>query len=199
MFEDENLNLIPVTWIKQYYFCPRIVYFLGVLGYEERLTESMIEGKEFHVDEEKRVLHRKTLGGEKKEPVKTCISRLPAVSKRLNLYGVIDEIAETKEGLIVVENKWIKAPKKPHPGHLYQAAAYAMLAEEILGKPVRSIMIRYVRSNKSFKIPLTDEIRKHVIWVTSKIKSIIENEKLPKIRTTKKCKNCGFIKVCRGL
>ncbi|MEM3506727.1 MAG: hypothetical protein QW589_01305 [Candidatus Bathyarchaeia archaeon] len=37
--EGELINLIPTTWIRQYYFCPRIIYYLGVLGYNERLTE----------------------------------------------------------------------------------------------------------------------------------------------------------------
>lgn len=45
--EDENVRLIPVTWIKQYHFCPRIIYYLGVLGFTERVTESMAEGGNF--------------------------------------------------------------------------------------------------------------------------------------------------------
>ncbi|MEM2613867.1 MAG: hypothetical protein QXO15_06520, partial [Nitrososphaerota archaeon] len=77
MSEDDLLNLIPVTWIKQYYFCPRIIYYLGVSGYDERLTESMIEGKEFHSSEEWKARRRRSVAGERKERVKSAWSKIP--------------------------------------------------------------------------------------------------------------------------
>lgn len=198
MSEDEDLQLIPVTWIKQYHFCPRIIYYLGVSGHSERLTESMLEGREFHSSEERKAKRRKTVGGEKKELVKTQWNRLNITSTKLGLYGTVDGVAETDDGLIVVENKWMKAPKRPYPGHIYQTVAYAMLVEEAFGKPVRKIVVRYVRDEKSFEIPLTEDLRRHILWTISKIKSIIENERTPRIRESKKCLNCGFKKICKG-
>ena len=198
MLEDEEIDLIPVIWIKQYHFCPKIIYYLGVLGYSERFTESMLEGKEFHSNEDRKAQRRKTLAGERKEPIKASWNKLHVVSKRLGIYGTIDEVAETSYGLVIIENKWMKAPKKPRPGHVYQAVAYAMLAEEAIGKPVRKIMIRYVRDNKSFEIPVTDKMKKHVLWTISRIKSIINNEKMPKTRWTRKCRSCGYRKICTG-
>ncbi|MBS7612285.1 CRISPR-associated protein Cas4, partial [Candidatus Bathyarchaeota archaeon] len=199
MSEDENFQLIPVTWIKQYHFCPRIVYYLGVIGYSERFTESMLEGKEFHFSEERKTKRRKTVGGERKELVKTQWNKLYITSTKLSLYGVVDGVAETNDGLVVVENKWMKAPKRPYPGHVYQTVAYAMLVEEAFGKFVRKVVVRYVRDEKSFEIPLTEDLRRHVLWTISKIKSIIESEKTPRIRESKKCLNCGFKKICKGL
>ncbi|MEM2168016.1 MAG: CRISPR-associated protein Cas4 [Candidatus Nezhaarchaeales archaeon] len=198
MSEDEPLSLIPVTWIKQYHFCPRIIYHLGVLGYSEKLTESMIEGKEFHLAEEEKVKRRRTVAGERKEAAKASWSKITAASTKLGLYGVIDEAYETRDGLVVVEDKFMRAPKKPHPGHIYQAAAYAMLAEEALGKPVRKALIRYVRDGKTFELPLTEDLRRHVLWSVSRIRSIIEKEKLPR-GNRKRCGNCGFVKVCGSL
>lgn len=197
MSEDESPNLIPATWIKQYHFCPRIIYYLGVLGYSEELTESMVEGKEYHLTEERRVKRRKTVAGEKKEAARASWSRITATSKRIGLYGVIDEVYETDNGLVVVENKFMKAPRKPYPSHVYQAAAYAMLAEEALGKIVRKVSIRYVRDGKAFEIPLTEDLRKHVLWSVSRIRSIIEKEKIPR-GNRKKCVSCGFMKICGG-
>lgn len=196
--EDESLNLIPVTWIKQYYFCPRIIYYLGVLGYSEKLTESMIEGKESHLTEEQRTKRRKTVAGGRREAAKASWSKIAAASKKFGLYGVIDEASETDNGLVIVENKFMKAPKKPYPSHIYQAVAYAMLAEETLGKIARKIAIKYTRDNKTFEIPLTEDLRKHILWIVSRIKSIIDNEKIPR-GSYKKCRNCGFAKICVGI
>jgi len=92
----------------------------------------------------------------------------------------------------------MKAPRKPYPGHIYQAAAYAMLAEEKIGKIARKIIIKYLRDNKVFEIPLTEDLKRHVLWTISRIKSIIEGEKLPR-GNPKRCGNCGFTKICGKL
>lgn len=196
MSEDEE-NLIPVTWIKQYHFCPKIIYYVAVLGYKEKPTETMKEGKEHHTKEDKKAQRRTTLSGERKEPVTRHWSKLPATSKTLGIYGIIDEVAETQHGLTLIENKYTKAPRKPYPGHIYQAAAYAMLAEEKLGKPIKKIKINYLKDKKSIEIPLTEQIRKHVKWTINKIKEIIEKEKPPPTRQTTKCHNCGYKKICQ--
>jgi CRISPR-associated exonuclease Cas4 len=197
--EDENVRLIPVTWIKQYHFCPRIVYYLGVSGFTERVTESMAEGGEFHFNEDRKFQRRKTLAGERREKIRASWNRLHVVSEKLGLYGTIDEVAEVDDGLVVVENKLMKAPRKPYPGHVYQAVAYAMLAEENLHKPVRKVMVKYLRDGKSFEIPVTEDLRRHVLWTIAKIKSIIEGEKIPREASPKKCRNCGYRKVCKGV
>lgn len=195
MSEDEPINLVPATWIRQYYFCPRVIYLLGVLGYSERLTESMIEGKEFHSSEEKKAKRRRSVAGERREPAISVWSKLSVSSEKIGLYGIIDEVYETEDGLAVIENKFMRAPKKPYPGHIYQAVAYAMLAEERIGKKVRKIVIKYLRDGKAFEMPLTEELKRHVLWTISRIKSIIEKEKLPR-GNYKNCGNCGFTKIC---
>ena len=198
MSEDEQTHLIPVTWIKQYHFCPRIIYYLGVLGFTERTTESMIEGKEFHSTEEHKIPRRKTIAGKRREYTKKSWSKLYVASEKLGLYGTIDEVDETNYGLVVVENKFMKSPRKPRPGHIYQAVAYAMLAEEALNKPAKKIIIRYVLDRKYFEIPITEDLKKHVIWTISRIKSIIEKEKIPREMNSRKCMSCGYRKICKG-
>jgi CRISPR-associated exonuclease Cas4 len=178
---------------------PRIIYYLGVLVFTERITESMIEGGEFHSSEERKFQRRKTLAGEKREKIKASWSKFHVVSKRLGLYGTVNEVADVGVGLAVVENKFMKSPKKPYPGHVYQAVAYAMLAEEALHKPVRKVMVRYLHDGKSFEIPVTEDLRRHVLWTISKIRSIIEEEKIPREADQKKCRNCGYRKICKGI
>jgi radical SAM protein with 4Fe4S-binding SPASM domain len=60
-------------------------------------------------------------------------------------------------------------------------------------------MVRYLRDGKSFEIPITEELRRHVLWTISKIKSIVEGEKIPREADQKKCRNCGYRKTCRGI
>ncbi|RLG43754.1 MAG: CRISPR-associated protein Cas4, partial [Thermoproteota archaeon] len=145
-------ELIPVTWIKQYHFCPRIIYFLGVLGATERTTESMFEGKTKHLREEKLEKRRKTLGGDKRTKVKRKWTKLYVASERLGIVGVIDEVVEINGELAIVEVKHSKPTRKPPKHHLYQAVAYAMLAEEALRKPIRHIILRYMSTGETHNI-----------------------------------------------
>jgi len=195
--EDEDVRLIPVSWIKQYHFCPRIVYYVGVLGFAERLTESMVEGMEFHSSEKRKAPRRRTLAGGRGEAVKASWSRLHVASRRLGLYGTIDEVAEAGDGLVVVESKFMRAPRKPPPGHVYQAVAYAMLAEEALRKPARRVVIKYLRDGRSFEVPVTEGLRRHVVWTVSRMRSILEG-KAPREADRRKCSSCGYRKVCKG-
>jgi len=42
-------------------------------------------------------------------------------------------------------------------------------------------------------------LKRHVLWTIAKIKSIIEGERIPREASPKKCRNCGYRKVCKGV
>lgn len=190
-------ELIPVTWVKQFHYCPRIVYFLGVLGVQERVTESMAEGKAMHAAEDSREARRLTLGGGRRLRVLRRWRRLWVSSSRLGLVGVIDQVVELEDGLAVVEVKYGSAPRRPPSGHVYQATAYAMLAEETLGKPVRWIILRYLPEGETFIQPITDQMRRHIKWTVRRIKKILEEEQIPRAKPGRKCTGCGWQWICR--
>ena len=193
-YEEE---LIPVVWIKQFHYCPRIIYFIAILGVGERITESMVEGKETHTSEELKELRRKTLGGDKEVKVKRRWTRLRVASKRLGLMGVIDQLVEIDGELAVVEVKHGTTPKKPPSHHVYQAVAYAMLAEEAIGKPVRKIILKYFPKGETFIQPVTDRMRNHVKWTVKQIRRIIDEEKIPEPKQKRQCPGCGWRWICR--
>lgn len=184
----------PVKRIDDFFTCPRIVYFKEVLGYEERATALMEEGKLVHEKEARRERRRKLseLG-----PTGRKWTGLRVHSERLGLVGVVDLVVETREGLAVVETKGSAGGKRPKPGHLYQVVAYAMLAEEVLGRPVRWVVLRYLKDGRVFKVRVTEHMRKHVVWAVSRIRNIVESNLPPKYAKRRLCVSCGFRKVCR--
>ncbi|MEM1554639.1 MAG: CRISPR-associated protein Cas4 [Thermoproteota archaeon] len=196
MSEEED-NLIPVTDIKQYHFCPRIIYFMRVLGVEERTTEYEEIGKEAHLEFHRKEKRRTTLFGGKNIRIEQKWTALRLKSEKLGIEGMIDMVVKTKEGYAIVEYKTMKMPKKIPPAHLYQAAAYAMLVEEAFKTIVRKLYVYYEKSGKFVEIPMTESIRKHVIWTIERIRNIIEKEKLPPVKTSRKCKSCGYKWICK--
>jgi CRISPR-associated exonuclease Cas4 len=152
---EEEPELIAVTDIKQYHFCPRIIYFVRVLGVEERTTESEEEGKEAHGDFHRKEKRRTTLLGGKTIKVEQKWTALQLKSEKLGIEGTVDMVAKTPEGYVIIEYKMTYMPRRIHPGHLYQAAAYAMLVEETFKTIMRKLYIYYEKSGKFFEIPLT--------------------------------------------
>jgi len=195
-----NEELIPVTWIKLFHYCPRIIYFLGVLGVGERLTESMIEGFEGHAVEEMREGKRLTLGGDRRTRVRRRWASLYIASERLGLKGIVDMVVDIDGELAVVEVKRSEPlGDKPKRDHLYQAVAYAMLAEEKLGRPVRRIILRYLPSGKVYDMPVTEGMRRHIRWTINQINRILREEKIPPppSRPGGRCQACGWLWICR--
>lgn len=195
MSEDYE-QLIPVTLIKEYHVCPRIVYFREVSKAPERTTESMEEGKEAHQKISYLEERRKTLLAERKEEVLMRWDNVIAKSSSLGIFGIVDCVIKTKTGYHLIEHKTGASPKKPKENHIYQAVAYAMLAEETLSLVIRDIIIDYQRNRKKFVVPLNEQIRNHVKWTIKQIRKIIDEEYLPPFRLKKYCKVCGYRWIC---
>jgi CRISPR-associated exonuclease Cas4 len=193
--EDED-ELVSASDIKQFHFCPRIIYFTKILGVYERTTESEDEGKRFHKKFYENEKRRMTLFGSKSMKVEKKWINYFIKSERLGLKGTIDMIVKIKDELIVVEFKEIESPKKVLDGHIYQAAAYALLVEEKFDTTIRRIILYYSKNNKIIEIPLTDNIRNHILWTIKKIRKIILKEYLPMIRPSSKCYSCGYNWIC---
>ncbi|MDI3281650.1 MAG: CRISPR-associated protein Cas4, partial [Bacillota bacterium] len=95
---------LTVTDIKQYFYCPRIVYFLHVLPVDRRPTAKMAYGKEEHLRldalEKRRRLARYGLAeGERRFHVFLH-------SERWNLAGLLDLLIIAPGGYFPVEFKY---------------------------------------------------------------------------------------------
>lgn len=196
--EDEETDLIPVKWIEEYHYCPRIIFFMGVLGFRERETALMSEGREAEEAEEEREKRRSTLLAKRRERVLDRWQNLAVRSNTLGLVGVVDLIIKTESGLKIVEIKNTDA-KRLLPGYLYQTVAYAMLAEEAFRQPVRSVIIHHLKGGRTFEVNVTDEMRGHVKWTVDRIRSILTSEKLPATKRVKECKGCGYNRICKSV
>ncbi|WEU40292.1 MAG: CRISPR-associated protein Cas4 [Candidatus Odinarchaeum yellowstonii] len=197
MSEDE-LNYIPAKWIEIYHYCPRIIYFIGVLKVTESEKEYMKEGKQEEEHEAEKEKRRKTLLAKRKEKILEKWINLKLSSPKLELIGIIDLAVNTNEGLKIIDIKNTDQ-EKLQPGYLYQTAAYALLAEEYFKKPVKNIIIYHTKNDKIFEIKLTDQIKQHVKWTITRIKQIIEKEKIPKTKFKKQCQGCGYYPQCKAL
>lgn len=154
--------VLTVTDVRQWRYCPRIVYYTYCQPLPRPTTYKMEEGRTRH-DEVKALEERRALRsyglteGERHFNV-------PLYSQRLGLSGRLDMLIDTGRELIPVEFKNTEEP--PALNHKYQLAAYALLVEEEMQGTVRRCFVHSIPARRSFEVPITADMRRRT-WSTS--------------------------------
>lgn len=193
-------NIIDVSDVKQYFFCPRVIYFSHALGFRERVTHSMEEGKNVHEEIRKKETKRLTVALRRRFVAEEKYLGLKLFSSRLCLSGLLDSLVKVKGEYIPVEYKVARVRGKPPPNHYYQLVAYAILVEDSFSVLVRRGLIYYSLSDKLVEVGVTREAKNYIIYkVLPEISRIMEGD-LPRVKvSSRKCRNCGYLHYCRRI
>ncbi|WP_242841654.1 CRISPR-associated protein Cas4 [Desulfitibacter alkalitolerans] len=182
--------------IKQYLFCPRVIYFHHVCPVPRKYTGKMELGQEEHLElerlEKRRRLKRYNLEeGER-------IFHTGLYSERLGLEGKLDLHIVQKNYIYPVEIKHTHGT--PYLNHKYQVIAYAMLLEEYYHKPIRCGFLYFTTTEVIYEIEITPNARKYVLEIMAKIRKIIQNENMPSPpRKSRRCIDCEFRRWCNDM
>lgn len=185
-----------VSDIRQYIYCPRVVYFNYVLPVPRRRTVKMDAGRDAHIDfadlEKRRTLAKyKLTEGERRFHV-------PLSSSRLGLTGVLDMLIVSPAGQFPVEFKNTSGGMGLH--HKYQLVAYAMMAEASMAQPVRMGFVYVIPTKKVFSVQVHQGARIHVLRVLGAMRNMVSSQKMPAvIRSQSRCRDCEFKNYCRGV
>jgi len=197
-----KVSFVSVTDIKQYVYCPRIVYFDRVLHATPIFGSQQEESKELHEEYVKKELRRKDavyyspefVGAEKL--LFTSLS-----SSALGLQGNVDCIIKTVRGEYVpVEYKnMISNMGKVCMQHKYQLVGYALLVEDYFRTVVKRGVVNYIPEALILQFEITPTMKSYVKRVLGHIKRIIRDEELLPIRVAKqKCGGgCGHKQICQ--
>ena len=187
---------LTVTDIKQYIYCPRVVYYTYVMPLIRPTTGKMDMGKEDHqkvsqLEKRRSLKSYRLVEGERR-------FNLRLYSARLGLSGTLDMAIFTKGEIIPVEMKF--STKRPSLNHKYQLTAYAMLIEDTYNRAVRRGFIHLIPVKKSFEIEITPNMRRLVKKMLENIRSMILAEAMPMpTRYRKRCVDCEYLKFCSDI
>lgn len=206
MGEVEKLTL-TVTDVRQWVYCPRIVYYTYVLAVKRPVTYKMTEGTREH-ERVTELEARRTLRsyGLRREDEARREFRVSLYSERLGLRGLLDMAIVTPHEVIPVEYK----DNTPHTAmvgkqavpqvalnHKYQLTAYALLAEEQFGKAVRRGFVHYIPTKQSREVLITAEMREFVVNILAEIRAMLASERLPQPTPKRsRCQECEFRRFC---
>jgi CRISPR-associated exonuclease Cas4 len=188
-----DLTLLRVNDLKQFEYCPRIVFYNTVMPVERKATVKMDRGKqeEIRLDslETRRSLKRYDLdAGERRFHVWL-------ESAKLGLTGKLDLLIVSPRGYFPVDFKYTRG--RPHRNHVFQLAGYALLVEEAFRTQVSSAFIYLVPIQEVVAVTLTEDIKHETTDRLRRMRDMIRDGILPDPTPVRsRCDECEFRNYC---
>ncbi len=187
--------MIPlrVNDIKQWNYCPRIVFYNTVMPVSPPPTYKMEHGKDqedlFAKLETRRVLEKYGISqGER-------LFRVWLTSERLDLSGKLDLLIRTPRDLFPVDFKYTF--QGAFKNHVLQLAAYALLAEEAFSLPANQGFVYAIPKKKLHPVELDSQIKKEALEQLDEIRKMIQSQNLPDPTPFRnRCYNCEYLNYC---
>lgn len=201
-----NQSIEPVSFrvsdLKQYFFCPRIVYYHyclpGVRPVTFKMQTGREEGRAEHAREERRSLKAYRLRrGER-------FFDLLLSSTRLGLHGKLDLAIKTDDNkdttLEAIPVDYKLTPGRVVTHFVLQVVAYGMLLEEAWGIPVQRGFLYLIPARRAREIAITSPLREQVRQAVQAMKGIVVREAMPPPpRQRGKCRMCEFRRFCNDV
>ncbi len=200
--ETRDDLIFTVTDLKQYTYCPRIVFYTYCLPLLRPVTYKMKAGATAHEKAEKQE-RRRTLAayGLEIENGQRHFDVWVA-SEELGLRGRVDMAIEV-EG--PGKPEWIpvdyKQTARRTGAHIQrQLAAYGMMLEETRGGMVRRGFVYSLVTRKAEQVSLTERLRGKVREAVSAMREMVKREAMPAPpRSRRPCVNCEFRRFCNDV
>lgn len=192
---DETRWLFTVTDLKQYAYCPRILYYQVCLPDIRPTTYKMQEGVEAHKQERQRADRRSArwYGLPEGERLFDVVVQ----SSALGLSGQVDEVIRTGTEIIPVDYKMARQVSYHYK---IQLTAYAMMLEETYQMTVQRGLIYLIPTRKAHEVPITRALRGKVSQTLGVMRAIAEHESMPApTEWRQRCLDCEFRRFCNDV
>ncbi len=175
----ETKETVTVFDVSQYFYCPRKVYYLRVMGVPAPPRRKMETGKSEQDKEEKRLTERNTVYGFERDKVKEVLYRLYLENPEIGLAGQMDTVLRLSDGeLIPVDSKYTDAVTV-YRGYRKQLVAYALLLDYGFKAKTRRGIIYFPQQKQVREVPISEEDKRFLIKDVQTIRKILSKETLP--------------------
>lgn len=203
---NDTKIILTVGDVKQYFYCPRIVFFNYLMPGFRPTTYKMEEGK-LRQKEEERLEKRRTSSRFKldltsksgTQPTKYFDIKL--FSESLGLSGLLDMALLTEEEAIPVDFKDGSFSRGRFVAlhHKYQLLAYGLLLEESYLKKSLRGFIHSLEDGSTKSIYFSEGAKQYLTGKIKKMRHMIINEIFPEETPYKgRCQECEFRPICKG-
>ena len=188
-----NTYKLPTHLIRQYLFCPRVVYFLEVLCIP-KTSPSWVKEGEVHHKKQAELFKRRTLARFHLEEA-FFKSDVSLSHDSCNFYGICDGLLISSTHVYPVEIKLHGS--KPTMAQKMQLIAYGILAEKIYKKKFELGFILYEEKGKTIPLHVSENDKQILTCKVEEVCHMIELGKLPYSNADdEKCTQCEFENYC---
>jgi CRISPR-associated exonuclease Cas4 len=189
-----------VTDLKQYSYCPRIVFYTYCLPLIRPTTFKMESGIAAHDGAAKKA-RRRTLSaygleeGERHFDVRVS-------SEALGMSGRVDLVIETtgRDGRELIPVEYKQTRRKVGRHICQQLTAYGMMLEESWRGTVRRGFVYSLLTRKVEEVALTRRLRSDVEEAVEAMREMVTRERMPgPPRSRRRCVNCEFRRFCNDV
>jgi CRISPR-associated exonuclease Cas4 len=179
--------------LKQWAYCPRIVFYNHVMPVDKKTTYKMEYGRTAEEAIEKLEKRRKLtefgLAEGKRQFHVWCSS------DRLGLSGKLDLLIDSEAGLFPVDFK--ASDQKVHQNHVVQLCGYALLLEDRFQRPVELGFVFLIPPEEIVPVELTLERKSNTLALLDRIRDAILRETTPEPSDLlARCENCEYRNYC---
>lgn len=185
-----------VSDLRQYIYCPRIVFYRYCLPTIRPVTYKMEAGHAAQDDEEGRERRRSLRAYGLQTGDRSF--RVWLESEILGLRGEADMVIRCRDEVIPVEYK--NSPGRGGRHIVAQVAAYGMLLAERTHLPARRGFIYYIPDRQAREVPLGAAERAVVHETMAAIREMVRAERMPDPPVARaKCAVCEFHRFCNDV
>ena len=195
---EEQPYTFRVIDLKQYTYCPRILYFHTVLPQVRPLTYKMAAGIAAHAQTEQREKRRslRTYGlqqGERR-------FNISLYGPDLHLSGELDMLIETATELIPVD---FKHSKREGDHFRMQLLAYGRLLDILANPQQKSIQrgfLYLIPQRQAVEVRFTPALQRRLNKVMKQLHIIAKNQQMPEpTKRNGRCVDCEFRRFCNDV
>jgi CRISPR-associated exonuclease Cas4 len=184
--------MLRVNDLKQYDYCPRVVYYQYVMPAERKSTFKMEHGKaaEARLDalEQRRTVRRYRLSDGRRH------FHVWLTCEKLGLSGKLDLLIESSSGWYPVDFKETTGAVRTN--HRLQLCGYALLVEERYGCSIGEGFIYLIPSNRVEPVVLTDQLKAETLVALNHMRAMIMAQRMPEATVRARCMDCEYRNYC---
>ncbi|MGF3499557.1 MAG: CRISPR-associated protein Cas4 [Candidatus Methanosuratincola sp.] len=188
--------MVSVSDVVQYFYCPRKVYYLKVLGVPFKVRRKMEVGREEDERAEDRLYGRKTVYGLDRAEVDEVLHNLYIEDSDLGLAGQVDTVLRLRGGeQIPVDSKYTEEVAV-HRHYRKQLVAYSVLLERRFGTVVSRGILYFTKQREPVEVGISAEDKAALLKDLEAIRRVLEGESIPRKVSERKCGYCEVARYC---
>lgn len=198
-----NRRLFPISWLHKQEYCEYQIFLENIKGVKVKPTQAMLEGKREH---------ERLYNDFRKEAVPATFEQMLAESRtakvisrefrvfdtRHGIYGLIDEVLLTPDGLVVIDDK---PGAKIFLSNINQVYGYCLAFKELAGPADSRQIVGALRErgteNVYWKGPFTRSVEESIVALIDHIHSLISGtDDFGSTDNPNKCNACRLRAKC---